>query len=537
MISSLFLSPWWLALAIPLTGLLLYVYQRSRSKIRHVVSTLLILKDFHKQSSDASKIKSPPRLLIEVLLSLLLLLVLSQIQIPHKGERIAVVVDASLSSASQSHLVDQSIFDREKAKAQSILDDVSMLNRVSLYDGVSFKPYILDGSVSEAKNTLQTMPRVRDADHLAEYLNHIATNGFDKILVFTDKKILSSSSNNTVELFSVQSDLKTQNNIAMSTLHVDAAHRQIQGSLVSYSDSICSGKILLGKSTIDIDVQAGEHKEFLLPFVSANQNSIVSFIPNKECEDANREDNFQRIDAEDNSIQKGLIASNLSASQLGLEKLGSEKYEIIPPDQLLQKPELASNRTVIFHRVSPPQGIKGNMVLILPPESILDRPKGNFTDLTLTRWEESHPITQYLHLDLLPLGEGETFDALPWQHPVISTNRGPIIVSGEKDGSRIIICGIELFPFRGSESPVQSILTLNILKWVSASEEVVNDISSESDLSNNILQADSLHTESTKNLTEESSNLIRFLIGAILLFLIIDFVSLVVRRRVILGAS
>jgi hypothetical protein len=52
---------------------------------------------------------------------------------------------------------------------------------------------------------------------------------------------------------------------------------------------------------------------------------------------------------------------------------------------------------------------------------------------------------------------------------VVTTNAGPVLVAGEHNQKRVAAVGGELFPFEGRKRPLLSILTLNLLKWISGS--------------------------------------------------------------------
>ena len=72
-------------------------------------------------------------------------------------------------------------------------------------------------------------------------------------------------------------------------------------------------------------------------------------------------------------------------------------------------------------------------------------------------------------MPLLNPGASVAFEVPLWAQPVISSERGPIVIAGESHGVRLAAVGFEILPFEGARTPATSILSLNMLSWLLSS--------------------------------------------------------------------
>jgi hypothetical protein len=77
-----------------------------------------------------------------------------------------------------------------------------------------------------------------------------------------------------------------------------------------------------------------------------------------------------------------------------------------------------------------------------------------------------------LKVPLLKVSNGEIFDVPLWAQGVVRIERGAIVVAGESHGIRVAAVGMELLPFEGMKTPVASVLTLNLLNWLTGGAEL-----------------------------------------------------------------
>ena len=59
-----------------------------------------------------------------------------------------------------------------------------------------------------------------------------------------------------------------------------------------------------------------------------------------------------------------------------------------------------------------------------------------------------------------------------WARSVINVEQGAVVVAGESHGLRFAAVGVELLPFGGASTPTVSILTLNLLNWLTGGSEL-----------------------------------------------------------------
>lgn len=84
-------------------------------------------------------------------------------------------------------------------------------------------------------------------------------------------------------------------------------------------------------------------------------------------------------------------------------------------------------------------------------------------------WERRHPVTRFLDLGSVQIARGLTVKALPWGQPLAESEKGPLIVAGEKEGLRSIFVGFNLLE---SDLPMRvafPIFLSNCMDWLMGS--------------------------------------------------------------------
>jgi hypothetical protein len=100
---------------------------------------------------------------------------------------------------------------------------------------------------------------------------------------------------------------------------------------------------------------------------------------------------------------------------------------------------------------------------MLPTESSnLIKVKKLTNSPSITSWNNTNPITRYLRLSNLSLPQAVILDRASWGSSIISSSEGSLLQSGNTAGSKLVVSGIELFPFEGKKNKISSILLLNI---------------------------------------------------------------------------
>ncbi len=88
---------------------------------------------------------------------------------------------------------------------------------------------------------------------------------------------------------------------------------------------------------------------------------------------------------------------------------------------------------------------------------------------SITGWKESHALVRYLNLPALRIANLHPLLSYAGAEEIIRSTAGTVMAAGELQGRRMVGVGIELLPYEGSASPLLSVLTLNILDWISSS--------------------------------------------------------------------
>ena len=95
--------------------------------------------------------------------------------------------------------------------------------------------------------------------------------------------------------------------------------------------------------------------------------------------------------------------------------------------------------------------------------------KKDSSNVSVTSWLESHPLTVYADLHSLVFRRLVTFNEPDWSVPIIGTTNGVAAFAGELKGNKYVALGFEIFPFEGKKAATTSIVTLNAFKWLSGS--------------------------------------------------------------------
>ncbi|MDC0358560.1 hypothetical protein OAO01_07070, partial [Oligoflexia bacterium] len=156
--------------------------------------------------------------------------------------------------------------------------------------------------------------------------------------------------------------------------------------------------------------------------------------------------------------------------KLGLRKIKTVQFEYLTPERFRESSATDGNQAsaYVFHRFVPAVLPEAASLFIFPPKAndVFPR-KDEVSGAQITRWLHSHPVTSYLNLPVLALNVIAPLDTPAWANELIATTHGSAAYLGNYKGQKTVVLGFELLPYAGTRSPVLSILTLNILKWLS----------------------------------------------------------------------
>jgi len=193
--------------------------------------------------------------------------------------------------------------------------------------------------------------------------------------------------------------------------------------------------------------------------------------------DAIKEDNVAWIAPSKRAQSSALFVSALEGAEggFGLGAIEGMSVESLSPAAFAQlaPADLERFALLIFHHMSPATAFEKPTLLILPPDQNPLFPVAGKVDAPkIASWVEEHPISSYLKVPLLKPTAALLFATPLWARSVINVEQGAIVVAGESHGLRFAAVGVELLPFGGASTPTVSILTLNLLNWLSGGAEL-----------------------------------------------------------------
>ncbi len=123
---------------------------------------------------------------------------------------------------------------------------------------------------------------------------------------------------------------------------------------------------------------------------------------------------------------------------------------------------------ILFHLTAPEVLPPMPAAFFLPPD---DNPLFSLGQSAqqpaLTHWTHGHPLTSYVTFPLLTPAYAQALHPAGWNTPIIESTVGPLLLAGERTGQRYVVTGFDLLPYLGTRNLPASILTLNILGWLS----------------------------------------------------------------------
>ena len=125
-------------------------------------------------------------------------------------------------------------------------------------------------------------------------------------------------------------------------------------------------------------------------------------------------------------------------------------------------------RCILFHLTAPEALPPTPAAFFLPPDDNPLFPLGQSAQQpVLTHWTHGHPLTSYVTFPLLTPAYAQALHPSGWNTPIIESTVGPLLLAGERAGRRYVVTGFDLLPYLGRRNLPASILTLNILGWLS----------------------------------------------------------------------
>lgn len=162
-----------------------------------------------------------------------------------------------------------------------------------------------------------------------------------------------------------------------------------------------------------------------------------------------------------------LFVSPTPADAAGLGSLPQLKLRTVTPEQY--SPNDAKADLLIFEYGIPKELPAANALLVMPPggDDVFRLQVKPGATTQVTDWRSPDPITDGVNFRLLALRQPESFAVHPWMESVVNSNLGSLILQGTHQGHRYIALGFNPFPYLGRKNLPMSVLTLNILGYLS----------------------------------------------------------------------
>ncbi|MCB0317805.1 MAG: BatA domain-containing protein [Bdellovibrionales bacterium] len=465
-----FLNPTWLWL-IPVSGFyLLYIYARKGSSKEKHTSSIMFLQQLKQSTQKKFLPFIPPRFLFDLLICLLLIIALAEVVLETKQPKVAIILDNSLSMAAID--MNRSLLDLAK---QKIIQVAELDNPDAIFKVYKTSPNLQVMNqefvdLNQLKSELNKIDFEYAEDNILNAVSEVKeVEKFDSIEVFSDHPITRQGLAN-VTMYSLRTE-KPLNNIAFKTVLRD--ENTLKLGIVSYADESAKLSLLIESLTSNYRYQANslikpfESKEINLPIKTSVGPLKASFkatsVSEKEIVDSLAEDNqmFVNISNVANSI---VLVSAYSPRELQLDTLENEVVNWVSIDKWSKQSSNA--KLFIFHNWAPKELPKSPSLFINSFSSLQNAELSFAKPQNLTAWDNSHEILKYLLLKDFKLKLAYSVIPPNWANSLLEISGKTIAFAGENAGVRYAFLGFEILPFRGSLTPVPSILFLNALNWL-----------------------------------------------------------------------
>ena len=162
-----------------------------------------------------------------------------------------------------------------------------------------------------------------------------------------------------------------------------------------------------------------------------------------------------------------LFVSPTPADAAGLSSLPQLSVHTISPENY--SPAAAKADLLIFEYGIPKELPAANALLVMPPggDDVFGLRVVPGATTQITDWRSPDPLTDGVNFRLLSLRQPESFAVHPWMPSVVNSNLGSVVMQGNHLGHRYVVVGFNPFPWMGRRNLPMSVLTLNILGYLS----------------------------------------------------------------------
>ncbi len=472
-------APWFLV-GIPLAAsLLVYIFRARGNAHDLVISTLFLIRNLPQRLTARKTFAPPLQFWLELAALSLLSLAAAGLLATDSRQRIAVVIDTSLSMGAINE-AGQTRLETAQRIASADVSQFLVQGRFSVYGAASellpaSEPLISAPVAALAINSLK--PTYLEDNLNAQIRSLLLQGSFDKIWLYTDRTLKDQTVPFGLRVTTIPTNPLTERNIWIRSLSANT-DQTITIEISSLAPSEISIQVAASCFSADgAELSAPTPISIKLSPVTTNSSQIGPIDPTwafcritSYGDDTKREalqiDNEGWIARADNApaIQ---IVSPLSLQELGLTGLKGFQF------QRIESPQATNfNKTVptIFHRTTTSSEMQAPSLVISPPAGAL--PWGGavapqiLTAPPITRWIQSHPLLRYVNPTLLSIERAAALRCPESSLSIILSSSGVLACAGESEGFRYLVTGFEIFPFEGLSTPTITVLTLNAFKWL-----------------------------------------------------------------------
>lgn len=506
-----FLSPTglFLLLGLPLLAL---PYLLRRRHPRVVVPALFLYQGLPSGSGrrPRGRLRLPPRFFLQLSILLLLAVAAARPVLRAAAEPgVALVLDTSASMQALDTAHGESLFARAKAGLRAELARVPADQSVEIHTTNPLGPVEAHDTPDPERLfdrlTVSDAPDPDDAA-LADLLRRLATGaGAERAVFFTDREVsgLPDDTQLRVETFG-----PARPNVGMHALHVhrspffpDRVQAGVRVGFPADDDSAWhlviedgqTGRALASRPAASGDPpKTASRAEEAGESLASPRQTIFSFsaLP--------RTDVYRARIVFDDGRADGLALDNEAVAVLpelapvsvllvspdpeagaGLARIPNLRLTRLRPEEYDPAQATRAHYTcLLFHLATPPALPAAPAAFLLPPEG---NPLFDLGDPaqhpTVTDWTVGHPLTSYLTFPLLAPAYAHAVRPAAWNRPVVESTAGPLILAGERNRRRYVATGFDLLPYLGRANLPVSILTLNILHWLTNTDTAAHPLS------------------------------------------------------------
>ena len=472
-------APWFLV-GVPLAAsLLVYIYRARGNAHDLVISTLFLIRNLPQRLSARKTFAPPLQFWLELAALSLLSLAAAGLLATDSRQRIAVVIDTSLSMGAINE-AGQTRLETAQRIASADVSQFLVQGRFSVYGAASellpaSEPLVSAPVAVWAINSLK--PTYLEDNLNAQIRSLLSQGSFDKIWLYSDRTLKDQSVPAGLRVTTIPTNPLTEHNIWIRSLSANT-DQTITIEISSLAPAETSIQVAASCFSADgTQLSAPAPISIKLSPVNANSSKIGPIDPTWAfCRITSHGDDTKRealsIDNEGwiaraDSAPAIQIVSPLSLQELGLTGLKGFQFQRIESAQATN-----FNKTVptIFHRTTASSEMQAPSLVISPPAGAL--PWGGavapqiLTAPPITRWIQSHPLLRYVNPTLLSIERAAALRCPESSLSIILSSSGVLACAGESGGFRYLVTGFEIFPFEGLSTPTITVLTLNAFKWL-----------------------------------------------------------------------